>query len=369
MTTSESYMLRALQLARQGEGRTAPNPPVGAVLVADGVVVGEGFHPVAGQSHAEIFALRAAGKEASGSDLYVTLEPCCHHGRTGPCTEAIISAGVRRVIYGVVDPNPRVAGQGLAQLRAAGIEVIAGPLAEECRQLLAPFAKAIHSRLPFVTFKAAMSLDGQTATSQGESQWISGVESRELVHHLRNRVDGILVGSGTVIADDPQLTVRLPDVGRNPARIVIDGRLRTSPSARVYSPGQPGRRLLLTGDDIPVDRLAPFIDLGVEVVAVPHDNMYLNLVAAMTEICDRGLHNLLLESGGDLSGAMLRAGLVDRLMLFVAPVLFGGGDGRPLFSGAGTVSLAKAIALTGLRARQVGCDVLLEGEVVRCSPD
>lgn len=368
-TAADRFMLRAIELARRGEGRTAPNPPVGAVLVRDQVVIGEGYHPAAGEPHAEIFALRAAGEAARGADLYVTLEPCCHQGRTGPCTEALIAAGVRRVFYGTVDPNPRVAGQGLARLRSAGIEVAATALADDCRRLIAPFAKHVKTGRPYVILKAAMTVDGQLATSIGESQWISGEKSRELVHRWRDRVDGILTGSGTVLADDPRLTVRLPGSGRNPARIVLDSRLRTSPTARVYSPDASGQRLLVTAENVANDRLEPFVRRGIEILTVPQAGEHLDLAAVMAALGRGNLQSLLIEGGGELNGALLRAGMVDRVMLFVAPLLFGGNDGRPLFSGKGAACLADALRLNDLQVSRVGEDVLIEGEVAQCSPD
>jgi diaminohydroxyphosphoribosylaminopyrimidine deaminase/5-amino-6-(5-phosphoribosylamino)uracil reductase len=363
------FMARAVALARRGEGRTAPNPPVGAVLVRDGVIVGEGWHPAAGEPHAEIFALRAAGDLARGADLYVTLEPCCHHGRTGPCSEALLAAGVRRVFYGTVDPNPRVAGAGLAMLRSAGVEVAAGPLADACRRLIAPFAKQVRTGRPFVILKAAMTLDAQLATAAGESQWITCPASRERVHRLRDRVDAVLTGAGTVLADNPRLTTRLPKGGRNPARIVLDGRLRTSPQAAVYDAAPAGRRLLVTAAEAAPDRLAPFREQGVEIIAVPCREGQPDLAAVMERLGALGLQTVLVEGGGVLNGALLRAGLVDRLMLFVAPLLFGGSDGKPLFAGAGVASLAEALSMADLSITRVGTDLLLEGEVSRCSPD
>ncbi|NJC88819.1 MAG: bifunctional diaminohydroxyphosphoribosylaminopyrimidine deaminase/5-amino-6-(5-phosphoribosylamino)uracil reductase RibD [Desulfuromonas sp.] len=362
-------MALAIELARKGEGRTAPNPPVGAVLVKDGNIVGEGWHPAAGEPHAEIFALRAAGEQACGADLYVTLEPCCHHGRTGPCTEALIAGGVRRVFYGAVDPNPRVSGRGAEFLQKSGIEVTAGPLADECRRLIAPFAKHATTGRPYVILKAAMTIDGQLATSSGESRWISGEASRELVHRWRDRVDGILTGSGTVLADNPQLTVRLPDGGRNPARVVLDSALKTSPDARVYSAEAAGRRLLVTAADPDSDRPGPFAGQGVEVLTVPRRGEHLDLAAVMTALGGCGLHCQMVEGGGGLTGALLRAELVDRVRLFVAPLLLGGSNGKPLFAGNGVVRLADALRLNGLQVSRVGEDLLLEGEVVSCSPD
>ena len=365
--SAEQHMARALELARGGEGRTAPNPPVGAVLVRAGALVGEGFHPAAGEPHAEVFALRAAGELARGADLYVTLEPCCHHGRTGPCCEALIAAGVRRVFFGVEDPNPRVAGQGLARLRAAGIEVVPGPLADDCRRLVAPFAKHLLTGRPYLILKAAMTLDGQLATATGESQWISGEASRALAHELRNRVDAVLVGAGTVLADDPRLTVRRLE-GRNPARVVLDGRLRTPLSAKVFA-DVPGRRLLVTGDDIAAERLDPYVAAGIEVIRVPRVGDYLDLPAVMRALGEHNLMCVLVEGGGALNGALLHAGLIDRLLLFIAPLLLGGSDGTPLFAGSGVRSLAEALRLRDLQISRSGEDLLVEGEVTTCSPD
>lgn len=364
---AELFMARAVELARRGEGRTAPNPPVGAVLVRDGGIVGEGYHPAAGQPHAEIFALRAAGDQAQGADLYVTLEPCCHQGRTGPCTEALIAAGVSRVFYGCLDPNPRVAGEGIARLQAAGIAAAVVPLGSSCRRLIAPFAKHIVTGRPFITLKAAMTLDGQLATSRGESQWISGPESRERAHRMRDRADAVLTGSGTVLADNPRLTVRLAEDGvRNPARVVLDGRLRTSPAAAVYAAEAPGRRLLVTADDHDEPLLAPYRAVGVEIVQVPRRGNHLDLARVMSELGILGLQSILVEAGGTLNAALLRAGEVDRLCLFVAPLLFGGCDGLPLFNGAGASQLGQALHLDGLTVERCGADLFLEGEV-KCS--
>jgi diaminohydroxyphosphoribosylaminopyrimidine deaminase/5-amino-6-(5-phosphoribosylamino)uracil reductase len=368
-SAAEQFMGRAIALARRGEGRTTPNPPVGAVLVKDGAVVGEGYHPAAGEPHAEIIALRAAGSRARGADLYVTLEPCCHHGRTGPCTEALAAAGIRKVFYGTVDPNPRVAGQGLDRLRAAGIEVVPGPLTDACRRLIAPFAKHVTSGRPYVILKAAMTLDGQLATSSGESQWITGAASRQLVHRLRDRVDGVLTGAGTVLADNPRLTVRLVEGGRNPARIVVDSSLRTPAAALVYAPQAAGRRILVTAADASSRRRAAFIRQGVEIISVARQGEHLDLAAAMAALGGSGLQSLLVEGGGLLNRALLHAGLVDRLMLFVAPLLLGGCDGKPLFAGAGIARLADALRLDEMQVSRIGNDVLLEGEVARCSPD
>ncbi|PLX72936.1 MAG: bifunctional diaminohydroxyphosphoribosylaminopyrimidine deaminase/5-amino-6-(5-phosphoribosylamino)uracil reductase RibD [Desulfuromonas sp.] len=368
-STDEKYLQMALELAGRGLGRTAPNPPVGAVLVRDGEVVGSGFHPKAGQPHAEIFALRQAGVKAAGADLFVTLEPCCHQGRTGPCTEALIAAGVRRVVIGAIDPNPQVAGQGLRRLQESGMTVRTAVLEEPCRRLIAPFAKHVTTGRPFVIFKAAMTMDGQTATSAGESQWISCAESRLKVHQLRDQVDAIMVGSKTVITDNPRLTTRLPSGGRDPVRIVIDSRLATSPMAAVYNQSSPAKTLLMTGSGHSAGQLADFRERGIEVHEVAVGDGHLDLVEVMERLGRLNLQAILLEGGSALAGAMLRCGLVDRVMLFVAPLLLGGCDGSPIFSGPGVENLVDAFRLIDVRVTVVGEDILLEGEVAKCSPD
>ena len=358
----EHFMQKALKLARLGLGRTAPNPPVGAVLVRDGRIVGEGFHPAAGEPHAEIFALLDAGGLARDAELYVTLEPCCHTGRTGPCTEAIIAAGVVRVHVGTLDPNPKVAGKGLARLRDAGIEVCQGLLETECRSLIAPFAKHLQNGLPYVVYKAAMTLDGQTATAGGDAKWISCEKSRELVHELRNQVDAIMVGSGTVHADNPQLTTRLQQPGRDPVRIIIDGSLATSPQANVYSRSSAAGSILVTDCGHSDEKLRPFLAADVEVVQVRCHAEGLDLAEAMAELGRRDLQYILLEGGSKLAASMLKAGLVDRVMFFIAPKL-AGGEGRGLFAGDGVDAIAEAFTLQQLQIRHVDCDILIEGEV------
>jgi diaminohydroxyphosphoribosylaminopyrimidine deaminase/5-amino-6-(5-phosphoribosylamino)uracil reductase len=361
-------MLRALELARRGEGRTQPNPPVGAVIVRDGRIVGEGFHPLAGEPHAEIFALRQAGEASRGADLYVTLEPCCHRGRTGPCVQAVIEAGISRVFVGAIDPNPLVAGGGMAALAAAGIEAVAGINEAECRRLIAPFAKHTTTGLPYVILKAAMTLDGRTATVTGDSQWISGEESRLTVHRLRNVVDAVMVGIGTVVQDNPRLTTRLPDGGRDALRIVVDAELRIPESAAVLDPSLAAGTLVVVGGRAPADKIERLNRRGVQILPVAENAGRLDLADLLGQLGSRGLQSILLEGGSRLNAAALQAGIVDRVLLFFAPLLLGGSQGPGLFAGAGVERLSDAVRLDDVRVGRCGDDTLIEGEVRRCSP-
>lgn len=365
----ENYMRRALELARRAEGQTRPNPAVGAVIVREGRIVGEGFHPAAGAAHAEIFALDQAGELARGATLYVTLEPCCHTGRTGPCSTAVIVAGIAKVVAGTRDPNPKVAGGGFEQLRSAGITVESGLLADECRRLIAPFAKHVTTGLPLVTLKAAATLDGQLATRTGESQWITGPQSRERGHRLRHVHDAILVGSGTILADNPRLTTRLPEGGgKDPLRIVLDSRLRTPPDAALLDRASAAGVLIVTTASAPLAAEQQLLGAGAEILRMAGPGTTINLPALMRLLGDRGLQSLLLEGGGRLNHAAWHAGIVDRVAYFVAPT-FLGGRGLPVFAGDGVGRLADAVRLHEVRMECLGADLLIEGEVNRCSPD
>ena len=366
----QHYMKLAIELARRGEGRTAPNPPVGAVIVRQDVVVGEGFHPKAGEPHAEIFALRQAGPHARGADLYVTLEPCCHQGRTGPCARAVIEAGVKRVFVGVEDPNPLVAGRGLQLLREAGIEVKTGILQDQCQRLIAPFARHVTSGLPYTIYKTAMTLDGRTATKSGDSRWISGEESRLRVHRLRDRVEAIMVGIETLQQDDPLLNTRLPEGGgRDPLRVVVDSRLRISPDCRLLRQDSAAGTLIATTEMADTGKIEILRQLGAEVQVFPASNGRVPLPDLWRELGRRDVQRLLLEGGSTLAGAALQAQLIDQLMIFIAPKLVGGQTDFGIFTGPGCEKLADAVRLTELRHEGSGEDVLLTGEIARCSPD
>ncbi len=366
----QQYMSQALQLARQGEGRTAPNPPVGAVIVRQGQVVGTGFHPQVGEPHAEIFALRQAGELARGADIYVTLEPCSHQGRTGPCAKALIEAGVGRVLIGVEDPNPQVSGRGIKLLQAAGIQVEVGILTEECRGLIAPFARHILSGMPYTIYKTAMTLDGKTATASGDSRWISGAQSRLLVHQLRDRVEAIMVGVGTLLSDDPLLNTRLPEgAGRDPLRVVVDSCLQIPLKSKILHQRSAAKTLLATTAAAEKTKVAELEQLGAEVLVLPEVAGRVSLPHLWRELAQRDVQRLLLEGGATLAGEALKYQLIDQLMLFVAPKLIGGAADFGIFAGSGCQQLKNAVPLEKMNFQQVGEDLLITAEVERCSQD
>ncbi|OAT81835.1 bifunctional diaminohydroxyphosphoribosylaminopyrimidine deaminase/5-amino-6-(5-phosphoribosylamino)uracil reductase RibD [Desulfotomaculum copahuensis] len=366
MFMDRRYMQMALDLARRGLGRTSPNPAVGAVLVKDGRVVGRGYHARAGTPHAEIHALREAGAQARGSALYVTLEPCCHHGRTGPCTEAVIEAGVTRVVAAMTDPNPLVAGRGLERLRRAGIEVVAGVCEAEARRLNEVFIKYITTGLPFVVLKAAMSLDGRIATRTGHAQWITGPAARAAGHVLRDRYDAILAGVNTVLADDPSLTTRLADGrGRDPVRVILDSRARTPPGARVIKQQSSAPTLVAVTPDAPAERVAALKSAGAEVLMLPGDGGRVDLRTLLTELARRELTGVLVEGGGEVHASFLSAGLADKVVWFIAPLIIGGRQAPGPVGGDGPATLDGAVGLEQMTLTRYGEDYCLEGYVRR----
>lgn len=367
--TTEKYMLRALDLAREGEGRTAPNPPVGAVIVRNGEIVGEGYHPKAGEPHAEIFSLQKAGGLASGSDLYVTLEPCSHQGKTGPCADAVIEAGIKKVFVGVQDPNPQVAGRGIERLRAAGIAVVCGVLEDECRRLITPFARHILSGMPYTIYKTAMTLDGKTATATGDSKWISGESSRLEVHRLRDKVEAIMVGVETVLQDDPLLNTRLPEGGRDPLRVVVDSQLRMPETAAILSQKSSAKTLIATTTAADEALRQMLEKAGAEIILLSEEEGRVSLSELWLELGRRDVQTLLLEGGATLAASALRQGLIDRMMVFVAPKMIGGNSEYGIFRGEGCQQLADALKLDDIRLEQYDNDLLICGEVVKCSQD
>lgn len=347
-------MQRAIDLARRAEGRTAPNPMVGCVIMNDtGTIIGHGWHEGPGKDHAEIMALEEAGGNARGATAFVTLEPCNHTGRTGPCSEALIKTGVAEVVYAMADPNPVAAG-GADRLQAAGITTRSGLCETEARRLNRAWLHALKTRRPFVTAKTAMSLDGRIATASGESQWITSPESRRAAHFLRSRIDAIIVGAGTVIADDPALTARLDAERHYPLRVVLDSAARTSPGAKVYERTGPGA-VLATTARAPAGRLAAFREMSVDVLALPeNDKGRVDLDALLAALYDRDAHHVMVEGGGEVVGTFFDADLIDEIELFIAPKLIGGG--KPAFGGAGVRALADAARFDFQQVNQDGPD-------------
>jgi diaminohydroxyphosphoribosylaminopyrimidine deaminase/5-amino-6-(5-phosphoribosylamino)uracil reductase len=360
------YMQMALDLAAKAMGRTSPNPMVGAVVVRDGRVVGRGYHARAGTPHAEVHALREAGSAARGATLYVTLEPCCHHGRTGPCTEAVIGAGVSRVVMAMTDPNPLVAGKGAQRLKEAGLQVECGVLEQEARRLNEVFIKYITTGLPFVVMKTAMSLDGKIATAGGESRWITGPESREFVHRLRDRYDAILAGVGTVLADDPSLTTRLTQgEGKDPVRVILDSRARTPCHARVINQVSEAPTIIVTTPGAPRENVRLLQENGAEIMEMPGDANGVDLAALLRELGRREITSLLVEGGARVNGSFIKHNLVDKVYWFVAPKIIGG-DGAPGPVGGEGVSLLRdAPEIDHISINRYGKDICIEGYLVK----
>ena len=352
-------MRAALALARRGLGTVWPNPAVGCVIVEERQVVGRGWTQPGGRPHGETEALRRAGDAARGAAAYVSLEPCCHWGRTPPCVDALITAGVRRVVVALEDPDPRVAGEGLRRLRAAGLDVDVGLCAEEAAEVNAGFLSRLRLGRPLVTLKFATSLDGRIATASGESQWISGPPARERAHALRASHDAIMVGTGTAVADDPQLTCRLPGLDhRSPVRVVIDRHLRIPPAARLIADAHVVPTWVLTLASADPDRRAAFLASRVTLIDVDPDRTgQVDLAAALTALGERGITRLLVEGGAGLAAAFFRARLVDRLVWVHAPLAIGG-DGIPAIAGLDLAALADAPAFERLSTETIGDDVL-----------
>ncbi len=361
--TDRRFMSRALQLAKHGLFTTDPNPRVGCVLVKNNNIVGEGWHQRAGKPHAEINALQAAGRlaknGAKGATAYITLEPCCHHGRTPPCSDALIAAGISRVVVAMQDPNPQVAGQGLAQLQKAGIETHSGVLQTQAEALNPGFIKRMRTGRPFVRGKMAMSLDGRTAMASGESQWITSNDARHDVHRLRARSAAIVTGIGTVLADDPSLTARLDDDVEQPLRVVLDSCLQMLPTAKMLS--LPGRTLVLT---VTTDeqKTTALRDAGAEVEVLASDNGRLDLPAVLDCLARHEINEVLVEAGATLCGAFLQAELFDELVIYMAP-LFMGSEARGLLNLPGVEKMSQVTQLKIIDMRAVGNDWRM---IVKC---
>ncbi len=353
------YMRVALRLALKGAGTTSPNPLVGAVVVRGGKIIATGYHRLAGEDHAEIVALKQAGSRAKGATLYLNLEPCSHYGKTPPCTNSIVLAGVREVVAGMVDPNPRVSGRGIRKLRGAGIRVRVGILEEECRRLNEAFSKYITQRLPFVILKLAASLDGKIATSTGHSRWVTGESCRQYVHKLRNQVDAVLVGVGTVIADNPQLTCRVPG-GRDPWRLVLDGHLRIPLSAKLLHQRAPEKNIIVTGLRSSRTKIREIRELGAQVWRFPPREGKIPWTPLLNKLAAMGILSVMIEGGGTTASGALLEKRVDKILFFYAPKIIGG-DGKAMVEALGVKAMRRCRQVTDLEVRKFGKDFLVSG--------
>lgn len=351
------YMQMALALAKKGEGKTAPNPMVGAVIVKDDRIIGTGYHMAYGQAHAEANAIGNAMEDVADATLYVTLEPCSHYGKTPPCADLILQRKIKRVVIAMEDPNPLVAGRGVQKLRDAGIQVSVGLMGPESRQLNEVFLKYIVEKRPFLFWKCAMTLDGKIATVTGESQWISGEASRKEVHHMRGIYTGIMVGIGTVQADNPRLTCRTGL--RNPIRIVLDSGLQVSETAHVLDGA--AKTILAVGPGTDPDKMARLRSRGIECIESPLQNGHVDLDFLMDVLGSRGVDSILLEGGPTLAFSALEHGLIDKARFYIAPKLLGGAAAKTATGGAGFPHIANAVELDALSVSRCGEDIVIEG--------
>jgi diaminohydroxyphosphoribosylaminopyrimidine deaminase/5-amino-6-(5-phosphoribosylamino)uracil reductase len=362
--SDEPFLSRALELAEQGRGYVEPNPMVGCIIVRDGKIIGEGWHEKFGGPHAEINALAKVSEAARGAELFVSLEPCCHQGKTGPCTEAVINAGIARVVVGTVDPNPEVVGQGIAKLREAGIKVEVCENHHAARKLIAPFSKFITTSQPWVIAKWAMTLDGKLATHTGSSQWISSEESRKLVHQIRGQMDAILIGRVTAERDDPLLTAR-PAGPRTATRIVLDSEASLSLDSQLVRTANQAPLVVVARETAIPTRVAQLRASGAEVLLMPSIDWQDQLKMLLTELGSRGMTNLLIEGGSQVLGAFTDVGAIDEIHAFIAPKLAGGGAAISPIGGEGLADMKSALPLTDVEINTLDGDVHVHGFVKR----
>ena len=358
MNDKEYYMGIAILLARKGIGWTSPNPAVGAVIVKGGKIIGKGYHKRIGLCHAEINALKEAGARTNGGEMYVTLEPCNHFGKTPPCTDAIIKAGIKKVFVGMKDPNPLVSGKGIKRLLNAGIKVEAGILEEGCRDINEPYIKYMKTRAPFVTLKLASTLDGKIASAAGDAKWITGETARKHAHRMRAQADAVMVGISTVLKDNPELTTRLA-MGRDPLRVVVDSRLRIPVTAKVLNLER-GGIIIATTEKASEGRINAMEVRGAEVMILPSRKGVVDLRALIKALGKREITSLLIEGGSSLAASVLKEGIVDKIAIFYAPKIFGR-EGLPMIGRLGIKILSEAVKLKDLKCRKIGEDILIEG--------
>ncbi len=357
-------MAQALSLAKLALGQASPNPAVGAVVVNNNVVAGQGYTQPAGSHHAEVMALKQAGEQAKGGVLYVTLEPCCHYGRTPPCTEAIIGAGITEVHLAMLDANPLVSGRGKGELEKQGIKTYSGEYEEEAREINEAYTKFITTGMPFVTAKFAASLDGKIATRDGDSKWISGEEARKQVHNLRCAADAIMAGVNTILADDPRLTARCcggrgGTARKQPLRVIVDSQGRTPPTAQVFS--EPGRTLLVLGRHATPQEAAVFTEAGAELLELPSEEGMVDVAELLKVLGEREITSVLVEGGGILLGSLFDHGLVDKVIAFIAPIIIGGAEAKTAVGGKGVNKVVDSLRLRRVQVERVGDDLMLSG--------
>ena len=358
----EKFMRRALELAKKGEGWVSPNPMVGAVIVKDGRIIGEGWHEKYGQLHAERNALACCSQTPEGGTMYVTLEPCCHYGKQPPCTDAILEAGIRKVVVGAGDPNPLVAGRGLEILRQHGIEVQEHVLEEECREINQVFFHYIRTGTPYVVMKYAMTMDGKIAAYTGASKWITGEAARAHVQSLRHKYRGIMAGVGTVLADDPLLTCRM-EGGRNPVRIICDTHLSTPLDSRILETAKEADTILAIGEKVERERQIPYEEKGCTLLEIPEKEGKIDLSVLMKELGKRQIDSLLLEGGGELNWSAVQAGIIQKVMAYIAPKIIGGRGAKGPVGGQGYPDPQECLFLKPGKISRLGDDYLIESEV------
>lgn len=358
------YMKRALELAKKGEGYTSPNPLVGAVIVKDGKIIGEGYHEKYGSYHAEVNAFLNAKEDVKGATMYVTLEPCSHYGKTPPCANKIVEKGIKKVVIAHKDPNDKVAGRGINILKENGIEVVTGVLEEESRKLNEIFLKYITTKLPFSILKTAMTLDGKIASRTGDSKWITNEESRNYVHKLRQKLSAIMVGIGTIIADDPYLTTRLEGVpSRDPIRIVVDTKARIPLEANVLNLNSNARTIVAVTELAPAEKLQKIKDKGGEVIITPLKNNKVDLNYLMKALGEKGIDSILIEGGSELNFSAIEAGIVDKVNAFIAPKIIGGNMAKTPIGGQGIELMKNALILNNIDIQRFGDDLMIEGYI------
>ena len=366
MSKEYQYMQRAFKLAKKGMGSVNPNPLVGAVIVRDDKIIGEGYHEFYGGPHAEVNAFRSATENVEGATMYVTLEPCSHYGKTPPCAEAIVKNNIAKVVIGMLDPNPLVAGKGVKLLEENGIEVDYGYLCEELSEMNRVFLKFIQNKQPYVVMKTAMTLDGKIASHTGDSRWVSNINSRKRVHELRNELSAIMIGVDTVIADDPILTTRLEDKeGRNPIRIVVDSKARIPLDSKILNSCDQAKTILAVTEEAKLDKLKGIEDLGNVVLKVKPSNGRVDLQDLMIKLGEEGIDGVLLEGGATLNFSALQAGIVDEVMSFIAPKFIGGADAKTPVGGQGIEKMQDAIELENIEINQLGNDLMLTGKIIK----